>query len=82
MEVCQEINFNGKKFYKLKTYIDCDYVGGIRRRALIIFTPLNQQNVQTCPLDVLYYKSQYSFMFRPQGSTIRESSRVIHHNTK
>jgi len=42
MKVCQEISFEGKQFYKLKTYIDCDYLGGIRRRALIIFTPLKQ----------------------------------------
>lgn len=43
MKVCQEISFKGNKFYKLQTYIDCDYVGGIHRRALIIFTPLTNK---------------------------------------
>jgi hypothetical protein len=52
MKVCQEISFQGKKFYKLETYTGCHYVGKIRRRAIIIFTPLNQQTVQTCLLDV------------------------------
>jgi hypothetical protein len=50
MKVCQEIRFLGKTFYKLETYIDCYYVQKIRRRAHIIFTPLNQHNVQSCPL--------------------------------
>jgi hypothetical protein len=49
MKVCQEIRFQGKTFYKLETYIACDYVRKIRRRAHIIFIPLNQQNVQPCP---------------------------------
>jgi hypothetical protein len=82
MKVCQEISFKDKKCYRLKTHSDCDYVGGIRRRALVILTPLNQQNVQTCPIDFLYYKSQYSYIFRPQGSIIREPSTAIHHKTK
>lgn len=74
MKVCQEISFKGKRFYKLKTYTDCDYVGGIGRRALFIFTPLNQQNVQTYPLDILYYISTIFLHV--------SSARVHHQGTK